>query len=127
MRRSTGPSRYTSSLLWSCRSSHQVAPASASVAIVSLASAGSAGLTPPRTTSNELGTTLAVLADVGDKVTDLVDGWNLPVSRGGEQGHDAVPACGTAHGSAVWPEPPIQTGGRGRCTDAGSKVTSWTW
>jgi hypothetical protein len=51
-----------------------------------------------------LGPPLAVLPDVRDQVTDLVDGWDVPVPGGGEQGNHAVPACRTAHGSAVWPE-----------------------
>jgi alkanesulfonate monooxygenase SsuD/methylene tetrahydromethanopterin reductase-like flavin-dependent oxidoreductase (luciferase family) len=38
--------------IWSCRSSHQVAPASASGSIRSRALAGSPGLTPPSTISN---------------------------------------------------------------------------
>jgi hypothetical protein len=46
----------------------------------------------------------------------MVDGRDVPVPGGGEQGHDAVPACGTAHGSAVWPEP-SDPDGRSRALD----------
>ena len=104
MRRSTGIFRYRSSLLWSCRSSHQVAPASASVAIVSRASAGSAGLAPPRTISNGASARSSRCSDVGDQVTNLVDGWDVPVPGTCEQGNGAVPACRAAHGPAMWPE-----------------------
>src|SRR5215216_4652422 len=69
MRGSTGICRYRSSLLSSCRSSHQVAPASASVAIVSPASAGSAGLAPPRTISNGLSAVPCAAPDVSDHDT----------------------------------------------------------
>ena len=51
-----------------------------------------------------LGPLLAVLSDVGDQVTNLVDGWDVPVPGTCEQGNGAVPACRAAHGPAMWPE-----------------------
>ena len=107
----------------SSRSSHHVAPASASGATRSCAAAGSAGLTPPTTTSNgPVAVRCSPTYSATSRTCAADGGWPCRASSysGAAPSQRAARRIGLRFGQ----KPPIHTGGRGRCTVAGSSVMS---